>query len=174
LPQDLCNFTIVAGSETFVVLYRLANMHSLLSFLFVSFFFTYSNAQASTSCKVVPSSPQWPAESAWATLNATITGRLMKPLAPAAACHRDQPNYDAGACEEITDNFKRGKFHTDHPTSSMWQNYNNYSCMPDAAATCSSSGYPVFVVAATSAKDVQAAVNFARTNKIRLNIKSTG
>jgi hypothetical protein len=149
-------------------------MHSLLSFLSVSFFFTWSNAQASASCKIVPSSPEWPAESAWAALNATIAGRLMKPLAPAAACHRDQPNYDASECEEITSRFKVGSFHTDHPTSSMWQNYNNYSCMPDAAAPCSNTGYPVYVVAARSAQDVQAAVNFARKNRIRLNIKSTG
>jgi hypothetical protein len=146
-------------------------MHSLVSFFSLSFFLFSASAQV---CRVVPSSPEWPAESAWAALNATVAGRLLKPLAPAAACHRNMPNYDPEACEQITNRFKLGSFHTDHPTSSMWQNYNNYSCMPDTAAPCSSNGYPVYVVGAKSAQDIQAAVNFARTNNIRLNIKSTG
>lgn len=46
--------------------------------------------------------------------------------------------------------------------------------MPDAAAPCSGAGYPVYVVAAKTGSDVQAAVNFARTKGVRLNIKSTG
>jgi hypothetical protein len=174
--RDNYTFRSVAVPYTFVCYCRSfpsLDMHSFVSFASIFFFLLSANA-ASSSCKVVPSSPQWPDANAWAGLNATITGRLMKPLPLAASCHRDQPNYDTGACEEVRDRFKIGSFHTDHPTSSMWQNYNNYSCMPDAAAPCSNNGYPVYVVAAKSAKDVQAAVNFARTNKIRLNIKSTG
>jgi hypothetical protein len=56
----------------------------------------------------------------------------------------------------------------------MWQNYNNYSCMPDAAAPCTGAGYPVYVVAARTAGDVKAAVDFARAKGVRVNIKSTG
>lgn len=56
----------------------------------------------------------------------------------------------------------------------MWQNYNNYSCSPEPNAPCTNAGYPVYVVAAKNADDVKAAVDFARTRNIRLNIKSTG
>ena len=46
--------------------------------------------------------------------------------------------------------------------------------MPDANAPCSGDGYPVYVVAAQNEEDIKAAVDFARSKKIRLNIKSTG
>lgn len=56
----------------------------------------------------------------------------------------------------------------------MWQNYNNYSCTPDANSSCSGAGYPVYVAEVNTAEDVKSAVDFAREKKIRLNIKSTG
>jgi len=149
-------------------------MHSSLSFTVATFFCLSASTLAASSCKAIPSSAEWPAAAAWDALNTTVAGRLLKPLAPAAACHSDQPNYDADACQNVKNNFKSGTFHSNHPTSSMWQNYNNYSCMPDATAPCSGAGYPVYVVAVQNANDVKAAVDFARTNKIRLNIKSTG
>lgn len=46
--------------------------------------------------------------------------------------------------------------------------------MPDAAAPCTGAGYPVYVVAARTAGDVKAAVDFARAKGVRVNIKSTG
>jgi hypothetical protein len=151
-------------------------MLSLVSFVSTSLFFLSASAQAPAAavCKVTPDSPQWPAESEWAALNATVQGRLMKPLAPAAACHPGQPNYSPETCEEINSGWKNTDWHARHPTSSMWQNYNNYSCMPDANSPCSNAGYPVYVVSARSAEDIKAAVDFARTKNIRLNIKSTG
>lgn len=91
----------------------------------------------------------------------------MQPLPPAAACHRDQANYNTEDCAEVNSQWKNTEFHANDPISSMWQNYNNYSCMPDAASSCSNAGYPVYVVAARTAQDVVAAVNFARTKNIR-------
>jgi hypothetical protein len=91
----------------------------------------------------------------------------MQPLPPAAACHRDQANYNTEDCAEVNSQWKNTEFHANDPISSMWQNYNNYSCMPDAASSCSNAGYPVYVVAARTGQDVVAAVNFARTKNIR-------
>ena len=103
-----------------------------------------------------------------------VKGRLLKPDPPAAACHRTLRAYDASACARITEGFKDSSWHISHPTSNMWQNYNNYSCMPTAGGACTNSGYPIYVVQAKEASDVKAAVDFAREKNIRLNIKSTG
>jgi hypothetical protein len=126
------------------------------------------------SCKVVPGGPGWPTNEQWGALNTAVRGRLSKPPPPAAACHRSQPGYNAAACVAVQAGWKDADWHVNHMTSNMWQNYNNYSCMPDATSHCSSAGYPVFVVQAHEASDVKAAVDFARTYNVRLNIKSTG
>jgi hypothetical protein len=154
-------------------------MHSLLSSVSISLIVFSTAVRAfnfrnSSSCKALPSSPEWPDEAAWAALSTAVGGRLQKPLPIGSVCHPTMPDYNPEACQEVTNKFKTGSFHSNHPTSSMWQNYNNYSCMPDPQAPCSNAGYPVYVVAAQSAQDVKAAVDFARTNHIRLNIKSTG
>jgi len=62
------------------------------------------------------------------------------------------------------------------PTSIMSPFYTGSSCIPgfDANAPCKLGGYPEYVVNATSAQQIQTAVNFARTHKIRLVIKNTG
>lgn len=39
---------------------------------------------------------------------------------------------------------------------------------------CDASSYPVYIVNATSAKDVQAGVDFAREHSVCINAKSTG
>lgn len=56
----------------------------------------------------------------------------------------------------------------------MWQNHNNYSCVPNGKMTCSGAGYPIYVVDAREAGDVKTAIDFARVKGVRLNVKSTG
>jgi hypothetical protein len=51
---------------------------------------------------------------------------------------------------------------------------NNDSCLPDTAKPCNGLGYPVYVVNATSANDVKLAIDFARKNNVRLNVKASG
>ncbi|KAE9985631.1 hypothetical protein BLS_006714 [Venturia inaequalis] len=150
-------------------------MPSLLSLISFSLLLANVGAlQLAGQCKVTPGSTRWPSAEDWAVLNTAVQGRLLKPPPPASSCHRGQANYSPEGCAEVNQNWKESDFHADNPISSMWQNYNNYSCMPDVSAPCSGAGYPVYVVAATTASHVQAAVNFARTKGVRLNIKSTG
>lgn len=56
-------------------------------------------AQNSSSCKCIPGDACWPAASAWAELNTTVSGKLIanKPLAH--VCH--DPDYDEAACNEL-------------------------------------------------------------------------
>ncbi|KAL9070885.1 MAG: hypothetical protein Q9157_005661 [Trypethelium eluteriae] len=51
---------------------------------------------------------------------------------------------------------------------------NNDSCIPDSSAPCTGLGYPVYVVNASSADDIKVAVDFARENNIRVNVKASG
>jgi hypothetical protein len=125
-------------------------------------------------CKAAPGSPDWPSESEWKKLNETVNGILLKPAPPAAPCHPAHELYDAEKCKAIEASWTSSQWHSDNPTSSLWQNWNNYSCLPDSKDPCTTEGFPVYVVNVTKAEHVRAAVNFARTNNVRLNIKSTG
>jgi hypothetical protein len=133
-------------------------------------------AAASTAqqCKATPGTTGWPSAADWASLNKTVNGRLRKPDPPASVCHKDHPTYSVSACASLELGWWFSGWHSQHPTSSMWQNHNNYSCSVDSTAPCTNDGYPVYVVEAMEAGDVKAAVDFARTQHIRLNIKSTG
>jgi hypothetical protein len=125
-------------------------------------------------CKTLPDTPEWPVDADWAALKTAVKGRLLRPDPPAAPCHQASPLFSVEVCETVTRGFRDSAWHAKHPTSNMWQNYNNYSCMPSASGTCTNSGYPLYVVEAQEASDVKAAVDFAREHNIRLNIKSTG
>lgn len=124
-------------------------------------------------CKALPNKTGWPAPSDWATLNTTVGGVLLKPDPPAAPCHASHPAYNLEKCSYIKSQWNNSVWHSNNPVSSLFQNLNGYSCLPDGA-TCSSEGYPVYVVNATTTEHVKAAVDFARKSNIRLNIKSTG
>jgi hypothetical protein len=164
-------------------------MRSLLSFalfVFVSFSASFEvlldsppvpfpeKSSAAKQCKAAPGTAEWPSSTDWASLNKTVNGRLLKPDPPAASCHKSHPSYSSTACSSLKLGWWFSGWHSQHPTSSMWQNVNNYSCVPDSTAPCTNDGYPVYVVEAREVSDVKAAVDFARTKNIRLNIKSTG
>src|ERR1700761_358505 len=85
----------------------------------------------SRACKAVPGDRNWPSDSEWAVLNATVRGRLLKPAPPAAVCHPNWPEYDSDACKAVKKGWRDSDWHAADPTSNMWQNWNNYSCMPD-------------------------------------------
>jgi hypothetical protein len=146
----------------------------LIHFWIISSLTNAFTTQPLQQCKAVPGSPDWPVESEWKTLNDTVEGRLLKPTAPAAACHPANPLYNAESCKKIQSSWTSSQWHSDNPTSSLWQNWNGYSCLPDSKSPCSTEGFPVFVVNVTKSEHVQAAIDFARTRNVRVNIKSTG
>lgn len=127
----------------------------------------------STTCKSTPKDASWPSLSQWTSLNNTLSGRLLHPLPPASACHSSYHGSNE-TCSEITTAWGTFAFHQDNPVSTAWNNANNDSCLPDASVPCSETGYPVYVVNASSANDVKLAVDFARQNNIRLNVKASG
>lgn len=126
------------------------------------------------SCKATPSSRSWPREQDWASLNRTLSGRLLHPPPPGAVCHSDQPTFDESACSAVQQAWLTGSLHVDNPMSSFWNNWNNDTCLPYPTDPCSGNGYPVYVINATSAEDIKKGVDFARERNVRLIVKGTG
>lgn len=125
-------------------------------------------------CKSTPSSKDWPSDRDWARLNSSISGHLIKTIPPGAVCHPDQASFDALACPSVTAGWQTSIWHTNDPVSSLHDNWNNDTCLPNPLAPCSGAGYPVYVVNATSAEDVKKGIEFAGKNNIRLIVKGTG
>ncbi|KAE9362698.1 FAD-binding domain-containing protein [Stipitochalara longipes BDJ] len=142
-----------------------------------------------SGCKVFPGDKQWPSDSAWALLNTTLGGGLIKGVPPALVCYTG--TYNAAQCTEVVDQYNtNGTWRSEDPVTieNEWldgdscpaQQYNNVPVVADVPGgnlttpTCDVSAYPAYVVNVTRVKDVQAAVNFARNAGIRLLIKNTG
>ncbi|KAL8387177.1 hypothetical protein RB595_010102 [Gaeumannomyces hyphopodioides] len=125
-------------------------------------------------CKAVPGTAAWPSEAAWRALNESTGGRLIRPTPPGAVCHPGQAGHDEAACARVRAAWTGRELHASDPVSTMGDNWNNDTCLPDPAYPCSGQGYPVFVVNATAAEHVRLGVKFARKHNVRLIVKNTG
>lgn len=123
-------------------------------------------------CKVFPGDEAWPSEAEWARLNRTLDGALLKPKPSAAACYPG-PDFDAQRCQFLLANASSSHFWLDEPLVSLTEWSQGATCplSSDPQGNCTQGGFPEYVVNATSVKQVQAAVNFARNKNIRLVIK---
>ena len=122
-------------------------------------------------CKAVPGSPSWPSAEDWSALNASLSGQLIRPTPPGAACHPDQPSYNSATCAFVAAQWANSSFHAADPVS---VDYNDDSCPPSALFPCFTNGSAAYVVNASSGAHVQAGIRFARTHGIRLIVKGTG
>jgi hypothetical protein len=103
-----------------------------------------------------------------------VGGTLLKPEPVAAPCHRDSKLYNARKCESVRENWKSSEFHAHHPTSTLWTNVNGYSCPTDSGSNCTTAGFPVYVLNATTPQQIGIAVKWAGERNVRVNVKSTG
>ncbi|KAK3375929.1 hypothetical protein B0T24DRAFT_572387 [Lasiosphaeria ovina] len=129
---------------------------------------------AGPRCKSVPGSNSWPSPETWAAFNASIDGRLIRPIPPGAVCHPAEISYSAADCAAVQSSWFTEALHTEDPVSPIWNNWSNDSCLPDPRLPCSAGGYPVFVINSTTAHHVKAGVDFARAHNIRLIVKNSG
>lgn len=111
--------------------------------------------------RVRPTDADWPSASLWNRLNRDVGGRLMRVQSPLAACRNDP---DGEACRKLFQELKNPYFIGDDAALTQ-------TCGWVDAWTAQPS---VYAVAAQSAADVAAAVNFARDHKLRLVIKGAG
>ena len=120
-----------------------------------------SAATAPNSSRVRPGDPAWPSDESWERLSREVGGRLIKVSSPLSAC----VGAPAGpACAEVFKELKNPYYLGDEVglTQSLgW--VGAWTSRPS-----------VYAVGAESAQDVAAAVNFARTNNLRLVVKGGG
>ena len=129
-------------------------------------------ASASQYCKPVPGGHAWPSAADWKSLNDTVGGRLIAPIPPGAVCQSSSASFNKESCAAlVTTYWGSSDWHAQQPVAS---NYNDDTCLPNALAPCTGNGYPEYVVNATRATDVQAAVRFAKRTGVRLIVKGTG
>lgn len=149
-----------------------------LSFSIPFTFASSSSSSSTSSCKTYPNTPSWPSQSQWSSLNDTLQGRLIKPVPPGGVCHPEQPNYDEATCREIAGESEGGEgpglwrsydWHAEDPVSMQYDNWANWTCLPDVDAPCSGQGYPAYVVNASTVEHVQAGVNFGKSITSRRN-----
>ncbi|KDQ60709.1 hypothetical protein JAAARDRAFT_124199 [Jaapia argillacea MUCL 33604] len=136
-----------------------------------------STANASQrACKYIPGDNNWPSPATWAKLNQFVGNDLLLPPPLASVCYPG-PLFNNASCEYVEQNWHNSTLHYNHPNSIMWPLHQGYSCIipPESPTqTCTQGGYPIYVVNATSVRDVQLAINFARNLNVRLVIKNTG
>ena len=131
------------------------------------------------TCKALPGSQHWPSQQSWASLNKTLGGALLAPLPPAAVCDPSQAHiYDEVSCAKLATEWSNSSFHADNPVSIDWPNWQYDACLPTAlynqSTSCNLQPFPHYVVNATNANQVAAAVKFAANTGVRLSVKGTG
>jgi FAD/FMN-containing dehydrogenase len=115
---------------------------------------------AATVRRVRPSDPAWPGAAAWEKLNQAVGGRLIKVEPLFASC----ANGSAASCDNVLAALKNPYYVGDQPAGTQSVGWvDGWMSAPSA-----------YAVAAQTAEDVAAAVNFARDNKLRLVIKGGG
>ncbi|KAL2258876.1 hypothetical protein VTK26DRAFT_7631 [Humicola hyalothermophila] len=128
-------------------------------------------------CKIQPEDEAWPNEEQWDQLNNTLSGNLLHPVPVGAACYPDRPEYNESTCAYLLGPATTSRFFFDDPLTALTTWGQGATCLQlndTTGRTCTRGGSPVYVVNATSVRDIQVAVNFARNHHLRLVIKNTG
>ncbi|KAF1983710.1 hypothetical protein K402DRAFT_396457 [Aulographum hederae CBS 113979] len=137
---------------------------------------TNSSKGLRNGCKIFPGDPEWPSDDTWAKLNQTLEGVLIKTVPRASVCYAGA-NYDATSCASMSKNWTNSYDFREDPVEMLSPDTQGLTCQPPTlynSTSCTLGGYPVYVVKALNAAQVQLAVNFARNNNIRLVIRNTG
>lgn len=129
--------------------------------------------RARLGCKTFPGDANWPSDTEWSHLNSSVDGALLRPLPPAAVCYLNSPAFDSERCNFLLQNASRTTFYLDDPVTilTQWPQGNTCLAVRNSTGNCTQGGFPSYVVNATSVRQVQAAVKFAREHNIRLIIK---
>ena len=132
-----------------------------------------SSVASPPRCKAAPGTDAWPADAEWEALGDFLGGALLKPSPPAAVCYEDHELHDEDACRDIRLNAGSSRFFIDDPVTVLtsWPQGDSCPLNPAGNQTCTQGGFPEYVVNVTEVWQIQAAVNFARNNDLRLVIK---
>jgi FAD/FMN-containing dehydrogenase len=118
-------------------------------------------AAAAFPSRVRPGDAAWPSEASWGRLRQQTGGRLMLVQSPLGAC-RVAPT--SPTCRNVIRQLKNPYYIGDEPGLTQTSGWvDAWTSQPS-----------VYVVAAETAADVAAAVNFARDNNLRLVVRGGG
>jgi hypothetical protein len=125
-----------------------------------------------TSCRAFPGTPGWPIDDEWSQLNLTLGGAFLKPNPIGAVCYNGSL-LDTDRCKYLVMNGSRNRVFIDDPLTVMTQWPEGDTCPTrlNPTGNCTQGRFPVYVVNATTVKQIQIAVNFARNKDLRLVIK---
>lgn len=111
--------------------------------------------------RVRPSDPAWPSEALWRQLDDAVGGRLIRVKSPLVACREAPADV---ACAQLFKAIQNPYFNSDDVALTQTLGWvDAWTSMPS-----------VYAVAARNAADVVAAVDFARTHRLRLVVKGGG
>jgi FAD/FMN-containing dehydrogenase len=111
--------------------------------------------------RVRPQDPDWPSAARWQQLNDAVGGNLLPVTALCGAC---QTSRDSAACRDVLANIRNPFWIGDQPGGTQVSGWlDAWTPAPSA-----------YAVKARHSADVAAAVNFARTQRLRLVVKGGG
>ena len=111
--------------------------------------------------RVRPGDPAWPSAASWQKLKQQVNGNLIPVDFPLAACESAS---SGASCQDVLKNLDNPFYIGDTPGLTQTLGWANaWTTKPS-----------IYAVAAKSADDIAAAVNFARENRLRLVVKGGG
>lgn len=124
------------------------------------------------NCRAFPGTPSWPIDDEWSQLNRTLGGALLKPNPLAAVCYNGT-SLDTARCQYLIRNGSNDRVFINDPITvfTQWPEGDTCPLSLHPTGNCTQGGWPVYVVNATTVKQIQVAVNFARNKNLRLVIK---
>ncbi|PTB64966.1 FAD-binding domain-containing protein [Trichoderma citrinoviride] len=125
------------------------------------------------ACRCLPGDPCWPTDTAWASLNSTVSGKLIKNVPVAAPCYPG-PHHDAAACAVIETNWSDSVFQSQYPTGYDFPHEWTCNLPGRNSSTCSLGDYPVYSINATTPAAISAGLKFAAQYNLRVTVKQSG
>ncbi|KAI1389103.1 FAD/FMN-containing isoamyl alcohol oxidase MreA [Hypoxylon trugodes] len=134
-----------------------------------------------SGCRTIPGDISWPTSEQWDLLNRTVNGNLIATIPIAAPCHETlfgepSPIFNQAECDALLNTWFYPTTHLPSSSSPMAYMFSNNSCNPflGPETPCTIGYLVVYAINATSVEDIQAGLQFAKENNIRLVIRNTG
>ena len=121
----------------------------------------------------------WPSLNEWNALNASVSGKLIRDIPPAAPCYPG-PYQNAQQCNYVYSQWTNSTFQSLQPIGYDYPL--DDSCLPVDLAdnhqtppgTCELGPSPVYTINATEPEELARGIAFAKKYDIRLVVKNTG